>query len=142
MALERALQALTCWYEPKPLLGVFERLKSTSRTAASPALEYLGHVLPRGIFRPVRRIFEAVRVVTPGGEADDSQPAEQIRRAWESGDEWLRACAVRASRAVAGFDSSLFSTGADGGALVRAELAALAGRPPAPLAATTEELPC
>jgi len=142
MALERALQALACWYEPKPLPGVFERLKSPAREAASPALEYLGHVLPRAVFRAVQGIFEASPTARPCDPAGDDPLAAQVRRAWESGDEWLRACAVRASRAIAGFDSRLFSSGEQGGALVQAELAALAGGPPAPRTASGEPQPC
>ena len=131
MALERALQALACWYEPKPLPGVFERLKSPTHETASPALEYLGHVLPRQVFRPVQKIFEARAVDKADGAAGDDDLAARIRQAWESGDEWLRACAVHASRVIAGFDSGLFSSGDQGSALVRAELAALAGGPAA-----------
>src|SRR4029077_11650265 len=58
MALERALQALSCSYDPRPLAGVFERLKSRDRDIVSPALEFLEHVLPRSQFQPVRVIFE------------------------------------------------------------------------------------
>jgi hypothetical protein len=142
MALERALQALACWYEPKPLPGVFERLRSPSREAASPALEYLAHVLPRGVFRPVQRIFEASGVSKPDAATGDDDLARRIRQAWESGDEWLRACAVHASRDIAGFDSLLFSSGDEGSALVRAELAALAGGSHASRTAATEGPPC
>ncbi|MEO5616318.1 MAG: hypothetical protein ABIS67_00960 [Candidatus Eisenbacteria bacterium] len=142
MALERALQALACWYEPKPLPGVFERLKSPSREDDSPALEYLGHVLPRGTFKPVQKIFEASEVADPDAPAGDDDLAERIRQAWESGDEWLRACAVHASRVVTGFDPRLFSTGDDGSALVRAQLAALTGGSPAQQTAATEERTC
>ncbi len=134
MSLERALQALACWYEPKPLPGVFERLKSPLREAASPALEYLGHVLPARVFQPVRRIFEA-RVIDPPGAESSAPMTERLRQAWDSGDEWLRACAVHAAVAVAGFDSSLFAGGDDGSALVGAEMAALAGAGSAPGAA-------
>jgi len=126
MALERALQALACWYEPKPLSGAFERLKSPSREAASPALEYLAHVLPRPVFRPLQTIFEERAVSEPGGDAGGEPLVEHIRKAWESGDEWLRACSVHAARVISGFDVRLFSTGDQGSALVRAELAALA----------------
>ncbi|HET9253251.1 MAG TPA: hypothetical protein VFP58_14150, partial [Candidatus Eisenbacteria bacterium] len=45
-ALRRALGALVCCYEPKPLSGAFDRLTSPVEGAAAPALEYLGHVLP------------------------------------------------------------------------------------------------
>jgi hypothetical protein len=142
MALERGLQALACWYEPKPLPGVFERLKSDEREAASPALEYLGHVLPRGVFRPVERIFEGRDVGKPDDPAGVDPLVERIRQAWESGDEWLRACAVHASRLVTGFDAGLFSTGEVSSPLVRAELAAIAGGPPAPSTVPGEKQPC
>jgi ATP/ADP translocase/HEAT repeat protein len=142
MALERALQALACWYEPKPLPGVFERLKSPSHEAASPALEYLGHVLPRGVFRPVQKIFEARGIGKPEGAEPVDSVADRIRQAWESGDEWLRACAVHASRVVAGFDSRLFSTDDQGSALVRAELAALARDSQAARTVSQEAPPC
>ena len=141
MALERALQALACWYEPKPLPGVFERLKAPSREAASPALEYLAHVLPRGVFRPVQKIFEGGTIKEPDEDSGEHL-VEHIRQAWESGDEWLRACAIRAARVIAGFDSRLFSTGDPGGALVRSELAALAGPQEAPGTASGEKPRC
>jgi hypothetical protein len=126
MALERALQALACWYEPRPLPGVFGRLRDPSRKTASPALEYLGHVLPRSVFRPVQRLFESHASRAEPEAASDERIAERIRLAWGSGDEWLRACAVRASRAIAAFDLGLFAAGEHDGAPVRAELAALA----------------
>ncbi|HYV51649.1 MAG TPA: hypothetical protein VE910_07075, partial [Dongiaceae bacterium] len=98
MALDRALRALACWYAPKPLAGAFERLKSREPEVLAPGLEYLGHVLPGGVFRAVTRIFEGeAREDTP--TIDSTRDLEvAIRFAWEAGDEWLRACAVRASR--------------------------------------------
>jgi hypothetical protein len=142
MALERALQALACWYEPKPLPAVFERLKSPSPEATSPALEYLGHVLPRAVFRPVRKIFEASGAGLPEAKAGDDPLVDRIRQAWESGDEWLRACAVHASRVIASFDPRLFASGDAGSALVRAELAALPGASPAPCTDSREARSC
>jgi len=124
-SLERALQALACWYDPKPLIGVLDRLKSRDLAAASPALEYLGHVLPRAVFRPVSRIFEDEAMEASGGELDPGRLAEWIRVAWETGDAWLRACAVRASRYAPTFDRRRFSSGDGGDAMVRAELEAL-----------------
>jgi hypothetical protein len=126
MALERALQALACWYEPRPLPGVFGRLRDPSRKAASPALEYLGHVLPRGVFRPVQHVFESSASLPEPEAAADERIAERICLAWASGDEWLRACAVRAARALAAFDFGLFAADDHDGAPVRAEIAALA----------------
>ena len=124
MALERALQALSCWYDPRPLVGVFDRLKSRDREVVSPALEFLEHTLPRAFFRPVRKIFEE-SPVPPDAQGEAADPlAVWIEGAWKSDDEWLRACAVRASRFLVEFDRSLF--GEDGGApLVREELTAL-----------------
>jgi ATP/ADP translocase/HEAT repeat protein len=126
MALRRALGALACWYEPRPLSGAFERLKSREVGASAPALEYLGHVLPHAIFRHVSKIFEGkpgndVDAATTGGE----QLAESIRIAWRSKDGWLRACAVRASRHAPAFDPDLFATGGGDNPLVLQELAAL-----------------
>jgi hypothetical protein len=126
-ALERALQALACWYDPKPLIGVFDRLKSRDPADASPALEYLGHVLPRKVFRPVSKIFEKEAMAAPADVPDPDRLAEWIRVAWETGDAWLRACAVRASRYAPTFDRSRFATGDGGDPMVRAELEALSG---------------
>ena len=132
MALERALRALACWYEPKPLAGAFEHLRSREPQAAAPALEYLGHVLPRAVFRPVTKIFEG-RPVGDEQEraaADRDDVAEPIRSAWRWGDGWLRACAVRASRHAPSLDSQLFATGGDDDPIVSAELAALSAAGP------------
>ena len=127
-ALERGLRALACWYDPKPLVGVFDRLKSRDRAVASPALEYLGHVLPRAVFTPVSRIFETEAMEAPEGLPAPDRLSEWIRVAWETGDAWLRACAVRASRSAPSFDPVLFATGDGGDPMVRAELDALSGR--------------
>jgi HEAT repeat protein len=124
-AVERALHALACWYDPKPLIGVFERLTSRDPAVASPALEYLGHVLPRKVFRSVSRIFEKEAKTDAEDAADAGRLAEWIRLAWQTGDAWLRACAVRASRHAPAFDRALFATGDGGSPLVRAELDAL-----------------
>ena len=135
-ALRRALGALICWYEPKPLAGAFERLKSREAEVRAPALEYLGHVLPHAIFRHVSEIFEEQPAKDQGAAVAEGVPlAESIQLAWRSDDGWLRACAVRASRHATAFDRGLFATGGDGNALVVAELAALsasgdAGREP------------
>ena len=126
-AIERALQALACWYDPKPLVGVLDRLRSHDRAAASPALEYLGHVLPRMVFKPVSRVFEKEAMEAPGGAPGPDRLAEWVGLAWETGDAWLRACAVRASRHAPDFDRSRFASGDGGDAMVRAELDALSG---------------
>ena len=119
MALERAIQALACWYEPRPLFGVFERLRTRDPRAAAPALEYLGHVLPRSVFRPLSMRFEG-----PEQESETCMSlSEAIRMAWTSKDAWLRACAVRASRHAPELDvDALFRTDEDRHPIVRAEL--------------------
>jgi hypothetical protein len=125
-ALERALQALSCWYDPRPLAGAFDRLKSRDREVVSPALEFLEHVLPRALFRPVRRIFEEAPVPPAGQDANKDPLAIWIEAAWKSEDEWLRACAVRASRSLAAFDRSVFAGDSDAHPpMVRDELAIL-----------------
>jgi HEAT repeat protein len=126
-ALERAFQALACWYEPRPLSGVLSRLKSRDLAVSSPALEYLGHVLPRADFKPVSRIFEQEAIRAPEGASAVDPLDESIRVAWETGDAWLRACAVRASRHAPGFDRGRFAAGDDGNPMVRAELESLGG---------------
>jgi hypothetical protein len=124
LALERALQALSCSYDPRPLSGAFDRLKSRDRDIVSPALEFLEHVLPRALFRPVRKIFEEAPI-PPEGQVEGSDPlAVWIEEAWKSEDQWLRACAVSASRFLATFDRSLFA-GDGGSTMVRDELAIL-----------------
>jgi hypothetical protein len=127
LALDRALRALACWYEPRPLAGAFERLRSREPQAAAPALEYLGHVLPRAVFRPVARVFEPKPASDAPKEVavDHDDVAEPIRSAWRVGDGWLRACAVRASRHAPSLDPELFAGAGNDDPLVRAELAAL-----------------
>lgn len=126
-ALERGLRALACWYEAKPLAGAFERLRSPEPQTAALALEYLSHVLPRAVFRPVSRIFEGEAAVEEreGVTAEHDDVAESIRSAWRWGDGWLRACAVRASRHAPSLDRSIFEAGGNEDPLVKAELAAL-----------------
>jgi hypothetical protein len=126
-ALERAIQALACWYDPRPLTGVLERLRSRDRASAAPALEYLGHVLPRTVFRPVSRVFEKETMEALAPDAAPDRLADSIRVAWETGDAWLKACAVRASRHARTFDRGLFATGDGGDTMIRAELEALSG---------------
>jgi AAA family ATP:ADP antiporter len=132
MALERGLSALGCWYEPRPLAGAFDRLRSREPQAAAPALEYLGHVLPRAVFRPVTRIFEAKPVKDEPREAaaDRDDVAEPIRSAWRWGDAWQRACAVRASRHAPSIDPQLFASGGNDDPIVSAEIAALSAAGP------------
>jgi hypothetical protein len=125
MALERAVQALACWYEPGPLIGVLDRLRSRDRLVASPALEFLEHVLPRSIVGPVRRIFEEP-TIAGADEATTPDPlARWIEAAWSSEDGWLRACAVRASRFSPSFDPRRFTTADEDDPRVRAEIVTL-----------------
>ncbi|HMI30786.1 MAG TPA: Npt1/Npt2 family nucleotide transporter [Candidatus Limnocylindrales bacterium] len=137
MALERALRALACWYEPRSLFGAFERLKSHEASASALALEYLGHVLPRSVFKPVTRIFEEERLDEPAPARSESprepipEPpespralAEWIRAAWESGDAWLKACAVHASRYAPELPATTFALEDGESAVVRAEVEA------------------
>ena len=134
MALERAVSALACWYDPRPLSGVLERLQSSDREQAAPALEYLGHALPRGIFRPVSKMFEPID--EPAGDGSkDATLADLIEAAWTSGDTWLRACAVRASRYAPNFDLSRFAS--DDHPLIRAEIQSLGSLPAAEKRAAT-----
>ncbi len=120
MALERAVQALACWYEPRPLTGVFARLKSRDRAVTSPALDYLEHVLPRATFGPARQMFEGASPVA-GARPERESLSGWIETLWRSEDGWLRACAVRASRHASDLDPDLF-VGSDADPVVRAEL--------------------
>ncbi len=134
-ALERACRAIGCWYEVRPLEGVYYRLRAEESDAS--ALEYLGEILPRREFRIVRHLFEerqAKPAVATAGDGDSRTGLDPIidaiERAWEGGDAWLRACAVRAARATPGFDLEIFRRAAEraGGEdpMVQAELANLA----------------
>jgi len=132
-AVERAVQALACWYDPHPLAGALDRLRPDTAGDAAPALEYLGLILPRRVFRPVSHVLEQEAVALSGKDEDRQEEERErlegwIRTAWENGDAWLRAVAVRASRCVPGFDARLFEP-ADQDPLVRAEIAALRRQP-------------
>jgi hypothetical protein len=139
MALERAVQALACWYDPRPLIGVLDRLRSSDRQVAAPALEFLERALPRSIFSSVRKVFEEPAI--GGAEDATADPlAARIEAAWASEDGWLRACAVRASRFASPLDPSRLD--ADGDPLVRAELAALRSPLARPHARVPQVAPC
>lgn len=146
MALERGVRALACWYDPRPLAGVYDRLRTRETTDDAPALEYLNHILPRSVFHHVMEVFER----TPRQAADEVPDVAEldawVRAAWDSEDPWLRACAVRASRWGTGPDPAWFS--ADRDEIVSAELDALqdpAGDSPPWMGArpvATREEPC
>lgn len=129
MALARALQGLACWYDPAPLLGAYERLRSRDPGAVAQALEYLAHVLPRKLFRMVGEMFD-VRESPETAEKQETPPGERqltdaIRLAWREGDSWLRACAVRASRVAPWIDPATFFVGGPEDSMVQGELDAL-----------------
>ena len=125
-ALDRAFWALALSHEPRPLFGAFARIKSRDVGVASPALEYLGHLLPRAVFRPLGRVFDPT---TPrAAEATLEAVHAWVRAAWNSGDDWLRACAIRASTVVPRFDARMFATGDPGDPHVREEIAWLVRR--------------
>jgi ATP/ADP translocase/HEAT repeat protein len=126
MALERAIAALACWYDPRPLAGVFERLKSPDHAEAAPALEYLGNVLPRAVFRSVTRMFETMKKDFAEDAPAFGTVSTLIEAAWASGDAWLRACAVRAARHAPNCDPGRFAGEGRDHPLVCAELVALA----------------
>jgi hypothetical protein len=125
MALERAVQALACWYESEPLIGVLDRLRSRDRLVASPALEFLEHVLPRSVFGAVRKVFEEPAITTAAEKIAADPLAPWIEAAWTSEDDWLRACAVRASRFSPSFDPRRFTAAVDADPHVLAEIATL-----------------
>jgi hypothetical protein len=129
MALERAVRALACWYEPRALYGVFERLRERKLGASAPALEYLNNILPRAVFRPVSRAFEEDNPPEEGAPKplDPTELAGWIRAAWRTGDPWLRAVAVYGSRHAPALMESAFALGEKEGAVVRAELRARFG---------------
>lgn len=150
-AIELAIGALACWYEPKPLFGALQRLKSREPGASAPALEYLSHVLPRSIFRHVSRVFEdqPAKVRETAADGQGKPLTESIQAAWRSDDGWLRACAVRASRHAPAFDLHLFATGGGHDPLVGAELEALStsgdprlGLPPGAAPASSKGASC
>jgi len=136
LALERAMHALASWYEPGPLYGAYERLRTGDRIAQAPALEHLTHILPRREQADVRLTFDTLAAADEAPPGPD-ELARRVRDAWGAGDVWLRACAVRASRFAAG--PPVFVPGAGEHPLVLDELraagvaaAAAALRPPSP----------
>ncbi|HEX7879113.1 MAG TPA: HEAT repeat domain-containing protein, partial [Candidatus Eisenbacteria bacterium] len=121
-ALERALLALAAFYEPRPLFGVFHRLASNNPDLAAPALEFLGHALPRGVFRPVMTMFDRRTTPNTDGPTELERIEGWIQSAWASSDDWLRACALRAAHTLPGIDTAPFRPGAADGPIVSAEL--------------------
>jgi ATP/ADP translocase len=128
-ALERACRALGCCYDPTPLRGVYEALKAPeAREASARALEHVSHLVPRHVFKPARAIFEDKEVHEATREAPTAADlAGRVRQAWNTGDAWLRACAVCAGRTLDDFDLSRFRPGENEHPLVLVELEALAG---------------
>jgi len=125
MALERAVRALACWYDPRALFGAFEHLRSRKVGEAAPALEYLSHNLPRSVYKPVSRFFEEERPAhDPERGIQPHELAEWIRAAWESGDAWLKACAVHVSRHAPELTRNAFAVERDESPVVRAEVEA------------------
>ena len=145
-ALERACRALACWYEPEPLAGVYRGLRVGRHEASSRALEYLEDILPRRVFHFVRRLFELPEPELAAGAPEDPAARraalvrDAIERAWEGGDAWLRACALRAAQVVtpaidvdrllsASGTGIRASSGSTADPLVTAELERLASMP-------------
>jgi hypothetical protein len=86
----------------------------------------LGHILPAELFWVVSDVFEMKAMSSsPEGPAGDPLH-EAIRAAWETGDPWLRACAVRASQRAPSFDRRFFAASDKENPILRAELAMLA----------------
>jgi hypothetical protein len=128
VALERALRALGCWYDPFPLTGVYEGLCSNERARRARALEYLAQSIPDSLFKPVREIFEDARVEDePVHPPTAEECVGWVRKAWQNGDAWLRACAIRAARVLPGMDPAEFQPSSPEDPLVEVELAAWAG---------------
>ena len=123
MALERGIRALACWYDPKPLAGVYDRLRTRDTSDDAPAMEFLNHILPRAVFHHVMEVFERSSKKASEEPAVAADLDAWVHAAWDSEDPWLRACAVRASRWGRGPDPSWLSH--DGHEVVRAELDAL-----------------
>ncbi len=101
-ALDRSCRALACYYRPEPFRSVYQYLQDPgSLKSAARALEYLSHLLPRRLFGALREIFEenSLKEGTEGVPID-GQIAGCIERAYADGDDWLRACAVRAAHAI------------------------------------------
>lgn len=126
-ALHRALRALACWYDPAPLEGAYNRLRSGERDAMARGLEFIGGILPRKIFGSVTVLFESGRAREREEIPSSREMVVQcIQRAWEGGDAWLQACAIRAARRVPGMNLSEFrATDADD-PMVVAEIQSLA----------------
>lgn len=125
-ALERGCRALACWYEPQPFQSVYEGLRSREREGSARALEYLGQILPGKLLRSVLAQFESRGDPTAAPEAPGPQRiAACILHAWDQGDPWLRACAVRAARVTPGIDFARFESRAGDDELIAAELESL-----------------
>jgi HEAT repeat protein len=123
-SLDRACRALACYYRPEPFRSVYQYLHSGSPKTAARALEYLSHLLPRKLFGALRETFEETTLQDDTeGAPNDGQVAGCIERAWEIGDTWLRACAVRAAHALTDRIPIEFPPRTEEPDLVREELA-------------------
>ena len=72
------------------------------------------------------RIFEGEQPdeLTPAASESPHDLAEWIRAAWQSGDAWLKACAVHSSRFAPDLGTSLFALEDGESEVVRAEVEA------------------
>jgi AAA family ATP:ADP antiporter len=132
-AVERACRALACAHDPRPFRGVYEGLKAgSSREALGRAIEYLSQLLPYKVFRPVKVLFEERdrlrERIDEAPSVEIPQVADVVRRAWETGDAWLRACALRAARELPQFDPAEWKPVENEDPVVVAELAAVTPR--------------
>jgi hypothetical protein len=131
-ALDRACRALACYHRPGPFRSVYQYLSnSQAKGAAARAIEYLSHILPRKLFRPLREIVEE-NTVEEGTEGPPT-PEEVVAcigLAWREGDDWLRACAVRAAWALPNGAPIEFAPRPTEAPLVEVELLAYHARTP------------
>jgi len=137
-ALDRACRALACYHRPEPFRSVYQYLRNPGAPGTrARALEYLSHLLPRRLFGELREIFEE-KSIEKGTEGipDDGQVAGCIERAYEIGDAWLRACAIRAAHALESHAPFVFAAKPDELPLVEAELAVYHASHPAAQAAS------
>jgi len=95
-ALERALHGARVLVRTEAARGAFDRLRSREPQAAAPALEHLGHVLPRAIFRPVTKIFECPLRKRSGKAAPRARRCRRTDPFRMALGGWMAACLCRA----------------------------------------------